>query len=37
MPYLANAAQFYIALQISQVNTLVKYSGIIHQEMSCEK
>lgn len=37
MSYFTNAGQFYITLQISQVNTLVIYSGIIHQEISCEK
>lgn len=37
MPCVANAGQFYITLQISQVNTLALYSGIIYQQMLCEK
>ncbi len=37
MPHIANDAQFYITIQISQVNTLVVYSGIIHHDITCEK
>jgi len=37
MYYVINAAQIYITLQFSQMNTLVIYSGIIHQDLLHEK